>query len=117
MRNKHNRFTNIIASVFTKPEDDIYSHEYDISVNEEVGRTTIIRSDSSCWAEHCRGEQVGHIVDDEDGILICANEQVMTLDYSQFEALTALIMAVNQSDIELRQYKTINKLTKSIVND
>jgi hypothetical protein len=36
----------------------------------------------------------------------------MTLDYAQFQVLTALVMAVNQEDIELRQYKTISKLSK-----
>lgn len=104
-------FHNIIASVFTKPEGDIESHEYDIAYCEETGRTTIIRSNSGTWSDTAKGEQAGHIVDDEDGIFIYINGQVMELDYAEFEALTALIMAVNKDDIELRQYKTISKLT------
>ena len=105
-------FYNIIASVFTKPEDDTYSHEYDIAHCQETGRTTAIRSNSGTWSDTAKGEQAGHIVDDEDGIFICINGEVMELDYAEFEVLTALVMAVNQDDIELRQYKTISKLTK-----
>lgn len=116
-KKKYDKFDYIIASVFTKPEEEKYCHEYDIAYTSETGRTSIIRSDSSDWAEHCRGEQVGYFVDDGDDVLICIEGQVITLNYAQLEALTALIMAINQDDIELRQYKTINKLTKSIVND
>ena len=116
-KKQSDNWSNIIASVFTKPEDETYSHEYDISFNEETGRTTIIRSHSGTWSEDCKGEQAGHIVDDEDNITIYIDGQVLILDYSEFEALTALVMAVNQDDIELRKYKTISKLTKIIRND
>lgn len=116
-KKQSDNWSNIIASVFTKPDDDVYSHEYDINFNEETGRTTIIRSQSGTWSEHCKGEQAGHITDDEDGILICIEGQTISLDYAQFEALTALVMAANQDDIELRQYKTINKLKKVNHND
>jgi hypothetical protein len=109
---KQSKFTNIIASVFTKPQANTYSHEYDIAHNEETGRTTIIRSNSSDWAEEVKGEQAGHVVDDGDEIFIMIDGQDMTLDYAQFQVLTALVMAVNQEDIELRQYKTISKLSK-----
>jgi hypothetical protein len=116
-KKQSDKWSYIIASVFTKPEDETYSHEYDIAYTAETGRTTIIRSNSDTWADHCKGEQVGHFIDDEDGIVICIEGQVITLDYAQFEALTALVMAVNQDDIELRQYKTINKLRKISKND
>lgn len=116
-KKQSDNWSNIIASVFTKPEDEMYSHEYDINFNEETGRTTIIRSQSGTWSDHCKGEQAGHITDDGDNISIYIDGQVLILDYAEFEALTALIMAVNQDDIELRQYKTINKLTKTRKND
>ena len=104
-------FHNIIASVFTKPENDIYSHEYDVAFSEETGRTTLVRSNAGTWSDTAKGEQAGHIVDDEDGIFICIDGQIMELDYAQFEVLTALVMAVNKDDIELRQSRTISKLT------
>jgi hypothetical protein len=116
-KKQSDKWSNIIASVFTKPEDDMYSHEYDINFDQETGRTTIIHSHSGTWSEDCKGEQAGHIVDDEDNITIYIDGQVLILDYSEFEALTALVMAVNQDEIELRQYKTINKLTKTRKND
>jgi hypothetical protein len=111
-KKQSDKWSNIIASVFTKTEDDTYSHEYDIAHCQETSRTTVIRSNSGTWSDTAKGEQAGHIVDDEDNITIYIDGQVLILDYAEFEVLTALVMAVNQDDIELRQYKTISKLTK-----
>ena len=113
MKNKkHNENLRDVASVYVINDyADGFEHEYDIVRDNENDETIIKRSNSSSWTEDCRGEVIGSLFDSGNDIYIKIYGTGFRLDYSQIEVLTALIMACNSTDMEVREHKVISKLT------
>lgn len=90
----------------TEVNGEVDTHQYDIAKEKNVLR--MFRSTNSEWVEP--GEEVGHIADLEDYVLLVHNDEELVLDYHEVEEVLALLLAYNESRIELRETKTIKSI-------
>lgn len=88
------------------PVDD---HLYDISVKDDGTKTyDMCRSSSTSWTNP--GERVCTLTDDGNGVVLEIGDQVMDLDYSDYELLLAILLAAHEGKMELRETKTIKSI-------
>lgn len=99
---------NNMIQVWTNTEinGEVDTHQYDISKEKNVLR--MFRSANSEWVEP--GEEVGHIADIGDYVLLVHNDEEWVLEYHEVEEVLALLLAYNESRIELRETKTIKSI-------
>lgn len=99
-----------VASVYIY-EEDKFEHNYDIIVDTAEEETQIVYSQNPIWTEEFRGKKTGSVNDDGNNVTIKIDNKKITLDYCQMEVLTALILACNQTRMELRQHKVISSIS------
>lgn len=98
------------ASVYVY-EDHKFQHAYDIIHDTYTEETELRYSDTGYWTSVCEGEEAGAVRDDGNNVTIRIEEKHITLDYAQMEILTALILACNETRMELRQHKIISSIS------
>jgi hypothetical protein len=102
----------VISSIFINNDpSEGYVHEYDILHSDDLGKTIIARSQGKQWAEDARGSFVGSLWDNGNEVHINIEGKEIELDYAQMEALTSIILACNDYDVEVRKFKTISKIS------
>ena len=104
MAKKHQQALNSthLGSVFIK-EDGHFVHSYELYHNES-DYTFLKYAQGKLWSEHTQGTTAGVINDNGDDVAIQIGDKFISLDYSEMEVLTALIMACNDTEMEFRQY-------------
>ena len=110
--NGNKRHLKDVGAVYVVADESVgFQHEYDIKHNSETQETSIHRSMSGNWSEDCKGELIASLNDDGDHVLISISSHLIYLDYSEIEALTALLLSCNSVDMEIREQKIISKIT------
>lgn len=102
----------LVASVFTVNDySKGHEHNYDVFHDSDTDATILKYSSSKYWDDEIIGTAAAVLVDDGDQVEISIGDTAFSLDYSQMEELTALILACSQSDMEIREQKVTNRIT------
>lgn len=87
-------------------------HNYDIIHNVDTDVTYLMYSGNDYWDSEIKETCAGSLYDDGSDVNITIDDTKFSLDYDQMERLTALILACNQSIMELRESKVVASLNK-----
>ena len=83
-------------------------HDYDLIQDDELH--TLSYSNSRAWSEHIRGESVGALIDDGNGVIVTLDglKKPIKLDYKQVMELQVLLLSSLQKDYitEIREVTT-----------
>jgi hypothetical protein len=92
------------------------NHDYDISIQDENGVTLLLRSHSDQWSKSARGEWVGSLDDDGNGVTIHLRDKKkpIVLDYQEAMQLQLLLVSSLEKEFvtEIKQVKETETVLK-----
>jgi len=98
-----------LGSIFVK-EENTFVHSYELHRSDAYDTTFVKYAEGKLWDREIQGTTAGSVYDNGDIVTISIAGNMMQLDYSEMEVLTALIMACNDSEMEFRQYVVSSSL-------
>jgi hypothetical protein len=98
-----------LGSIFVK-EDNTFVHSYELHHSDTYDTTFVKYAEGNLWDKEIQGTSAGSVFDNGDEVTISIGSTMFQLDYAEMEALTALIMACNDSEMEFRKYVVSSSL-------